>query len=339
LRILYPPTVNYNILYQRPNQILKVLSREGHRCYFMNHTPGVEGEFTTNGIEEIEENFYVVSNKIQPTSLKPDIYYFSYPPYYDWINKIKPKHVIFDAIDSPTGEFSSWKPLWEKSVKRADLVMAVSQKLYDNALELNDNVIMVKNGVDYEHYQKKTRNPFRKLKLPGFHRKKPVIGFSGAIATWVDLGLMYRSCLEYPDCSFVVLGLEYNAKLTRRPDNLFFLGHRHYDELPMWLNHFDVCTIPFRDNPVTQACNPLKFWEYMATGNPVVTTNLPETKCDGVYWAENDDQYIKYMGEALTEKESHHNYLRKLRKEVANNGSWKNNVEPLLEELQRWENE
>jgi hypothetical protein len=77
----------------------------------------------------------------------------------------------------------------------------------------------------------------------------------------------------------------------------------------------------------------------MATGNSVVTTNLPETKCDGVYWAENDDQYIKYMGEALTEKESHHNYLRKLRKEVANNGSWKNNVEPLLEELQRWENE
>ncbi|KYC51336.1 MAG: Glycosyl transferases group 1 [Candidatus Methanofastidiosum methylothiophilum] len=340
LRILYPPTVNYNILFQRPNQVLKVLSREGHTCYFMNHIPGIKGQYVLEGIEELEKNFYIVSNMVHPATLNPDVYYFSYPPYYDWINRIKPEYVIFDALDSPTGEFSSWKPEWEKSVKRADLVLAVSTELYKEVKKLNDNVLLVKNGVDYDHYQQATRNPYRKLKLPGFQRKNPVVGFSGAIASWVNLELLYRSCLEYPDFNFVILGLEYNVKLKRsigRPDNLFFLGHVPYDDLPMWVNHFDVCTIPFRDNQVTRACNPLKFWEYMATGNPVVTSNLPETYYEGVYWAKTDEEYISYIGDAMVERRNHGDKLREVRKKVAYNCSWEKNLEPVIEQLQRWD--
>lgn len=333
-KILYPPTVNYNILYQRPNQILRALAKEGFLAYFMNHQPGLRGEYRAKKIEEVEENFFIVPPSIPLGRIKPDVYFFSYPPYRHWKDKLGTKLTIFDSIDSPTGEFESWYPEWKRSVKESDFVMAVSDILLEDCKELNESTVLVKNGVDFEHYQKKTRNPYRKLKERGFNRKKPIVGFMGAIASWVDIELIYKSCLEYPNYNFVVIGLEYNKKLVSKPSNLFFLGHKTYDELPMWIGNFDVCTIPFKDNLVTQACNPLKFWEYLATGNPVVTSNLPETKYEDVtYWASDREEYINLIGKAMDEKLKGNKGEAK-RKEFAQKNSWTERVKPMIKFLE-----
>lgn len=336
-KILYPPTVNYALLYQRPNQILKALARNGYPCYFMNHQPGLQGEKRIYEIEELEENLYLVPGNYPMHRIGAEVYFWSYPPYRHWYEKLKSIKVkVFDAIDSPTGEFKSWLPEWRKSVDEADMVMAVSDILYNDVMDLNSNVVLVKNGVDYEHYQQKTRNPYRKLKAKGFDRKKPIVGFSGAIASWVDTELMYRSCREYPEFNFVIFGLEYNVRLVNKPKNLVFIGHKPYEELPMWMNHLDVCTIPFKDNLVTQSCNPLKFWEYMATGNPVVTSNLPETKYPGVYWAEDDDEYIGMIGEAMMDQ-ANGNLDSDKRKQFAKENSWNERIKPLVKFLEEQE--
>ena len=59
-------------------------------------------------------------------------------------------------------------------------------------------------------------------------------------------------------------------------ENVRWLGPRDYVTLPGYLSLFDVATIPFRINPITQATSPLKLYEYFAGGKPVVTTPMPE---------------------------------------------------------------
>ena len=336
--VLYPPTVNWNLLFQRPNHILKVIAAQGHTCYFMNHRPFIDGEYHNKDMEEVEKNLFIIPYGKQ-LRLTPDVIYYSYPLHYDFVKSIKSKYTIFDVIDAPVDEFEPWKDNWEKCIKDADLVMASAKKLFDEAQEYNDNVIHVPNGVDYKHFQTKRRNPYRKLKVDGFKRKNPVVGFSGAIATWIDIELLYKSCWEYPDYNFVILGLEYNLKLNKTPDNLFFLGHKPYEELSGWINYMDVCTLPFIPHtPVADACNPLKFWEYLASGNPVISTALPETNFNGVYWCESREDYIKSIGLAMDEKKKG-NKGKVERQVLANRHSWINNCKPLLERLNVWSNQ
>ena len=61
-------------------------------------------------------------------------------------------------------------------------------------------------------------------------------------------------------------------------ENVRWLGPRDYVTLPGYLSLFDVATIPFRINAITQATSPLKLYEYFAGGKPVVTTPMPECR-------------------------------------------------------------
>jgi glycosyltransferase involved in cell wall biosynthesis len=334
--ILYPPTVNWNLLFQRPNQILRVLAKNGHNSFFMNHMPKIKGQYVASSLTEIEPNLFIVPLFENPKRFHPNIIYYSYPDHFPFLAQMKPKYNIFDVIDAPTDEFENWEKNWEKCISNASLVMASADVLYEQAKEFNDNIILVKNGVDYDHFQGKKRNPYKKLKMDGFDNKKPIVGFIGAIATWIDIELMFKCALEYPEYNFVVVGLEYNVKLKKTPNNFFFLGHMPYLNLPEYVNHFDVCTLPFKPHTdVANACSPLKFYEYLASGNPIVSTALPETKEPFVYWCETNDGYIKSIQLAVDEKLDGNKNADK-RKEIGKKGSWDNRCKPLLEVLEQW---
>ncbi|MDH7506183.1 MAG: glycosyltransferase [Candidatus Thermoplasmatota archaeon] len=338
-KILYPPTVNWNLLFQRPNQILKVLARHGYLSYFMNHTPHIKEQFVSKNIMEIEKNLFIVPLFEDPKKINPNVIYYSYPDHHAFITQMKPKYNIFDVIDAPVKEFKGWKRNWFKCIEDADLVMASAKILYEQAKEHNDNVISVPNGVEYEHYQGNKRNPYKKLhkQHKGFDPKKPIIGFSGAIATWIDLNLLIGASLKYPEYNFVIMGMEYNVKLKKFPPNLFFIGHKNYAQLPQWINHMDVCTLPFIPHTdVANACNPLKFWEYLASGNPIVSTALPETKVDHIYWCESNEEYLESIPKAVEEKQNGNKNADKRRK-IAKKNSWDNCCKPLLEVLEQWD--
>ncbi len=78
--------------------------------------------------------------------------------------------------------------------------------------------------------------------------------------------------------SFVLIGRESGADLSALAalPNVHRLGEVPYASLPEHLAAFDVCTIPFRRTPLTEATNPVKLYEYLATGKPVVARRLPE---------------------------------------------------------------
>jgi glycosyltransferase involved in cell wall biosynthesis len=65
------------------------------------------------------------------------------------------------------------------------------------------------------------------------------------------------------------------ADFPKRP-NLHFLGGRDYSQLPSYAKAFDICMMPFAKNEATEFINPTKALEYMATGTPIVSTDVED---------------------------------------------------------------
>ena len=106
----------------------------------------------------------------------------------------------------------------------------------------------------------------------------PVIGYYGALASWVDVPLLEKIADAHPEATIVLAGGHFDVDLSpiaKRP-NVRLLGQRPYDEMPKLLWNFDVCMIPFLVNDITEATNPVKFYEYLYGGKPVVAPALTE---------------------------------------------------------------
>jgi hypothetical protein len=108
--------------------------------------------------------------------------------------------------------------------------------------------------------------------------RKPLLGYFGEMAHWFDFSLIYDIALRHPEWTFALIGAVHVAvdkKLLGLP-NVRFLGRKDYAKLPAYLSQFEVCLLPFKINALTSAVNPVKLYEYLAAGKPVVSTPLKE---------------------------------------------------------------
>lgn len=104
----------------------------------------------------------------------------------------------------------------------------------------------------------------------------PVIGYVGGMHRHVDLDLLRELALARPDWSWVFIGPEQTSLAPIRGlSNVHLLGQKPHAELAQYSRHFDVCLIPYRNNPYTATVVPVKLNEYLALGKPVVSTDLP----------------------------------------------------------------
>jgi glycosyltransferase involved in cell wall biosynthesis len=166
----------------------------------------------------------------------------------------------------------------KRLLKRADFVIVSAQKLYDSKAKLNPRTILVRHGVDHVHFRKALDAslvvPPELAALP-----KPIIGFFGLVADWVDVDLMAHVAKQFPNGSLVVIGkVTTDVTALKALPNVHFFGRKPYAELPAYAKGFDVALNPFRLNELTLNANPLKVREYLAAGLPVVATPIPEVE-------------------------------------------------------------
>lgn len=165
--------------------------------------------------------------------------------------------------------------------KRADLIFTTSPHLQAFYKEINPRTFFFSNVADFNHFNS-ALDPDTQVPTDIEEFPKPIVGFVGAISSYkLDFDLIGTLAQRHPNWSFVLIGevgegdpLTDASPLEALP-NVHILGGRPYKSLPGYLKAFDIAILPCLINDYTRSMFPMKFFEYLASGRPVVATKLP----------------------------------------------------------------
>ncbi|MFA6125921.1 MAG: glycosyltransferase [Bacteroidales bacterium] len=251
---------------------------------------------------------------------------------------LKPETYIYYTRDNLIS-VDYWKKqgvrLEARHMKNSDLVVANSTYLAGLAGKFNKNSFYVGQGCDVSLFDTDlvTACPPDMLDIP-----KPVIGYIGALlALRLDISVLEYIAEKRPGWSLVLVGPEDEAFKTsalHRSSNVYFLGNKQGNELPSYLNQFDVAINPQVLSPVTIGNYPRKIDEYLAMGKPTVATRTEAMSvfADFAYLAETKEDYVRLIEKALTED---NDKVRGERKKFASKHTWANNVDEISKAIDK----
>lgn len=163
-------------------------------------------------------------------------------------------------------------------MEKSNCVIVSSDRLLDRKRGHNPNTFLVTHGVDVTHFRKAC-DPNAVIPPVMQALDRPVIGFFGLIADWVDLELIRYLAVSRPNWNFVLIGkTATNVQILEGVNNIHMLGPKPYKDLPLYAKGFDVAILPFAINELTLNANPLKLREYLAAGLPLVSSAIPEAE-------------------------------------------------------------
>lgn len=188
--------------------------------------------------------------------------------------------VVYDCVDELSG-FTGVTPAVLHSARHleegAQMISVTARSLADSRRQRYSRVHHIPNAVNPEEY-----DPWRKRAVSRLW-KSPVIGFLGALANWVDYPLIAELARSHPEWTFVLAGSAEGGDLgpISNLPNVVLPGRIPYEQVPLVLGQFDVGMIPFVVNELTHNANPIKVYEYLASGLPVVATGFQEMESFG----------------------------------------------------------
>jgi len=242
---------------------------------------------------------------------------------------------VFDLLDDNAYSGSGDADV-RAAAARAELTCVTSRKLQTYLKDMGvDDALLVPNAVRYEDWRPAERDVPDDL-ADWVGDGDPVIGYFGALSAWFDFEMVAAAATARPGYRFVLIGPalteEALVAIAAMPPNVRHLGLKHYSELPAYLEHFTVATIPFLVNAITLSTSPVKLYEYAAAERPIVTTDLPECRAhEPVRVAEDRDAFVTRLDEAVAaagEPEA----CRALR-EMALANTWSRRVEAVMTRL------
>lgn len=199
------------------------------------------------------------------------------------VELLQPRLVVYHCVDDIAAQgridSSAFAQAEERFLARTDLVIASSPPLAERLRPLADNVRLMPNVADTDLFATALDKGPVDPALDVLAR--PRIVFVGAIsAVKVDLELLVELANLRPSWSIVLVGPvglgdpgTDVSRLEQTP-NVHLLGHRAPHELPVLLRGADAALIPYRLNRLTESIFPMKVYEYLAAGLPVVSTPL-----------------------------------------------------------------
>ncbi|MCO7570128.1 glycosyltransferase [Pseudomonas chlororaphis] len=245
-----------------------------------------------------------------------------------WLDDIRYKRCVMRLADYNAG-FEGYGAGARQSemntLARADLVVTASRGLSQWASEHGAREVMyLPNGVDCERFAGQPPLPDEYAALSG-----PIAVFVGDISTWVDLALVEACARAMPEVNFVLIGPCVNAPAGMSA-NVHFLGVRPHQQLVGYLRHAHVGLIPFhlqKCGSLVEHIHPLKLYEYLAAGLPVVSSRW--TELEGLQspavLCSSTAEFIAAVRAALNETGQGPRY-----QDYAQSASWPNRLAPLF---------
>ena len=234
--------------------------------------------------------------------------------------------VLYDYIDAISGEISGGGRVQRRTLalyrwamqRESVLVAASALALLRDAAQKGKTAILVENGVDCAHFFAPSAcpedEPFRALLRAG----RPIVCFFGALACWLDYEALRRIAAD-GRFSLLLIGVSYDGSYDRElagRERVLFLGPRPYAALPAYAARCDVLLVPFRPGEVGDAASPVKLFEYLALGKPIVAGNTAECRrCRSALIASHAADYVRCIVEALALKNDG-DYLQREREEA-----------------------
>lgn len=249
------------------------------------------------------------------------------------------KMLIYHIVDEYTGyggldpaRVETMRQRERDLIARADLVLVTSKALLESKGGINPNTHWVPNGVDYERFARAASRRGDPAELAGLPH--PRLGYVGAINDKIDADLLYRVAEAYPQATLILVGpvraaseeVRVGLEALRACSNVRFIGQVPGDRVPEFVAACDMGLLPYRQSVWTQHIQPLKLYEYLACGLPVVSTEIPAVWEEGdiVYIARDAQAFVALVGQALA---SDNEALRMARQERAARNTWRERVE------------
>lgn len=181
---------------------------------------------------------------------------------------------IIDDYSSFGAGYDNFHPLMKETLLAADGVFACSERVRELYSGFFENITVVPNGVDFEHFtQSITEEPGELSDIP-----HPRVTYVGAIADWFDFELVVELARLSPKYHFVLFGNWSRPKPigSEYPENIHIMGPVEYKKVPAVLAYSDVGIIPFKDTKLVRGVSPIKVYEYLASRLPVVSLRWQE---------------------------------------------------------------
>ncbi len=341
--------IDWNFRFQRPQQLALGFAKRGHRVFYISSElvndkePGFQVEAIPNHSNIYQIRFHAESAPsiyeskaigkllhqllqglaylVQSANTNDSISIVQHPFWLPLARSLPTNHMAYDCMDHHEG-FGNVPPeviSAERALMReSDTLIVTSDWLYNIAEHKNRNVSVVRNACEFSHF-----SPFPAVRFQDSKARK-IIGYFGAIANWFDCALIAKLSVELPDCLILLIGNDTCGAQEQFSSfkNIKMVGEVSYEKLPYYLHAFDVCILPFQISDLTLATNPVKVYEYLCSGKPIVSVDLPELHgmSELVHLAKDHQQFADKCKEAL--QETIDAPVRKERVEFASKQTW-----------------
>lgn len=352
--------IPWDFRYQRPQQILTRLAKNGYRVLYINshcvrggafkevspniYTFSPDGESLVYHVLSLEQGCRDIVRSIyrifKQMNIDQPILWVDVPYWQTILWNFDRQMLVYNCMDSYI-DFSDIKrhcpqieELEKELCQETDLIFTSSLNLQEKILPQNPSTYLIQNGADLEFF-----SPDQYWEMPKDLRNisQPIAGYYGAIAEWFDHELVYEVAKQLPEVSFVFIGHQtVNVDRLRSLKNVFFLGEKSYFDLPKYLAYFQVALIPFKINTLTLSTNPVKIYEYLAHGKPVVSVTLPELQqfSEVIYFADDPDLFASSIEEGLCNDGW---WPRRKRMKAVEHDDWAKRVTDIMERIREYE--
>lgn len=183
---------------------------------------------------------------------------------------------------------------WEMAVMaRVDLAFVTHPKLLEDKGHQVPEMALVPNAADYDHFNAASAVPTGTL-----DNRPVIVGYFGDLE-WLDWELIREVSSRTPGYQYVFIGPKNGVIPPELPANIELTGYRPYDELPALMAGWSLCWIPFRDCETIRHTNPIKIYEYLASGKPALVTKAIRFDNPLVFQAATAPEYLEGIERCL----------------------------------------